>query len=129
MTEYGRDNLENFFRKRAEDIQYEFREEDWVKMEANLDAAEGASGFVFSKYFWMAIGALLSSLLFLTYLKFSKPVDSEVVGGANNSSNITPDLKEEIFSNDLKSSGQNIPSIKSGKGASGKEQPSEKDAD
>ena len=128
MTEYGRDSLENFFRNRAEDIQYEYREEDWVKMEAKLDAAEGASGFVFSKYFWMAIGALLSSMLFLIYLQIRKPVDSEVAGGANNSSNITPDLKEEIFSNDLKSSGQNIPSIKSGQGNSERKQPSEKDA-
>lgn len=128
MEEYGRDNLENFFRKRAEGIQYEFREEDWKKMESKLDAAESASGFVFSKYFWMAIGALLTSLLFLFYLQLGKPEDSEVVTGITDSSNIIQDKKGEKVLNDVKGGEQNLPSTKSGQGVSAKEGGSEKDA-
>lgn len=72
MEDHKNDNLENFFRNRAEGFQYEFREEDWARMEAKLDAANTASRFVFGRYFWMALGAIIASSLIFTYMYFQK---------------------------------------------------------
>lgn len=79
MKEFEEDNLENFFRNRAESDQYEFQEEDWDKMASKLDAGNLAAGFGISKYFWMAIGAAITSILFLGYNQLNKSGDSEIV--------------------------------------------------
>ena len=72
MKEFEEDNLENFFRNRAEGDQYDFREEDWAKMAAKLDAKAAMGGFSLNKYFWMVLGAAISSLLFLIYINFNE---------------------------------------------------------
>ncbi|HHL52410.1 MAG TPA: hypothetical protein ENJ39_03465 [Flammeovirgaceae bacterium] len=73
MKEFEEDNLENFFRKRAGVEDYPFNEADWARLEERLDALDAAGGMTFGKYFWMAVGAALTSLMFITYLYFFTP--------------------------------------------------------
>jgi hypothetical protein len=79
MKEFEEDNLENFFRNRAEGDQYEFQKEDWDKMATKLDADDLAAGFGLGKYFWMAIGAAITSIIFLGYIQFTKSADPVIV--------------------------------------------------
>ncbi len=111
MKEYEEDNLVNFFRNRAEGDQYDFREEDWVKMEAKLDAAEAASGFVFGKYFWIAVGVLLSSLLFLTYLQLIDPSDSEKVTVNTQTLETLLPSEKKIISEDINNQDRAVSSV------------------
>jgi len=72
------DNLENFFRNRAESNQYGFEEGDWTKMEAKLDAEMPVvSAFPYSNLKWMAAGSVITALLMLGYNQFSKS-DKEI---------------------------------------------------
>ena len=67
------DNLENFFRNRAESNQYGYKESDWAKMEAKLEAAMPKVGpFPYSKYGWMGLGAIITALFFIGYVQFNK---------------------------------------------------------
>jgi len=65
------DNLENFFRNRAEGNQYDFKEDDWTKMEFKLDAEMPVvSPFPYGNLKWMAIGSVITVLLMLSYNMF-----------------------------------------------------------
>ncbi len=65
------DNLENFFRNRAEGNQYDFKEDDWAKMEAKLDAEMPVvAPFPYANLKWMAIGSVITVLLMLSYNMF-----------------------------------------------------------
>jgi hypothetical protein len=65
------DNLENFFRSRAEGNQYEFEEGDWAKIETKLDSDMPVlSPFQYSKYGWMGLGSLITAAFFVSYILF-----------------------------------------------------------
>ncbi len=89
MKEFEEDNLENFFRNRAEGDQYEFREEDWHRLEARLNARDLAAGLNVSKYFWMAVGAALTAVLFLAYILFNEPAEISVIGQESQVAEVT----------------------------------------
>ena len=60
------DNLENFFRKRADDSQFRYREADWDKLEVKLNAAIPVIPWT-TKARWMVFGAVLMGAFWLTY--------------------------------------------------------------
>lgn len=73
------DNLENFFRKRAEGKQYPFNEADWKKMEAKLDTQMPViSPFPYQNLKWMGVGAAIASLFFISYLTISPSKESNL---------------------------------------------------
>ena len=60
----SKDNLEDFFKNRAEGYEFQYRESDWHLLEAKLDDLAPVVGW-FTKLKWMLAGAGILSILLL----------------------------------------------------------------
>lgn len=102
----SKDNLENFFRKRAEGHSYQYREGDWRKLEAGLNALPIGIPLA-SKLQWMATGALILAVLLALIWGGSKYFYSPLESGLDDIGNIqetqpyleTPPVEETPLNN------------------------------
>jgi len=80
MSDQNKDNLENFFRERAQQHNIEFNENDWLKLEAKLDV-EMPVGFTFwsfiKKFWYLPILILFIPTSWFSYKQFSKERNAE----------------------------------------------------
>ena len=66
MPEEKKDNLEEFFRKRVERLHFNYREDDWRKLEIKLDGTGALkSGSLQNKLIWAGVGAIIATLILL----------------------------------------------------------------
>ncbi|MCK5208026.1 MAG: hypothetical protein KAQ79_08395 [Cyclobacteriaceae bacterium] len=86
MSESDKDNLENFFRKRAQNHHLEFNEGDWLKMEAQLDKEMPATPSFWSllkKFYYIPLFLIVLPVSWFTFTKING------TGLSNSGSNIT----------------------------------------
>ena len=83
----SKDNLENFFRKRAEGHSYQFREDDWRKLDAGLNAIPIGIPLA-GKLQWMATGALILAVILALIWGGAKYFYSPLVSGLDDIENI-----------------------------------------
>ena len=76
MSESDKDNLENFFRKRAQNHHLEFNEGDWLKMEAQLDKEMPATPSFWSllkKFYYIPLLLIILPVFWSTFTKINSP--------------------------------------------------------
>lgn len=76
MSESDKDNLENFFRKRAQNHHLEFNEGDWLKMEAQLDKEMPATPSFWSllkKFYFIPLLLIMLPVFWFTFTKINSP--------------------------------------------------------
>jgi hypothetical protein len=99
MPEEKKDNLEEFFRKRVERLHFDYREDDWKKLESELDGAGALkSGSLRNKVIWAGVGAIIATLILLLvgleqgFVNFSSGINS------NTEKAITRDQENDVSS-------------------------------
>lgn len=66
MSKQQDDNLEQFFRKRVENYEFDYREKDWKKLETMLDVADSIRVSAFRRSaIWIGTGLIIATLLFI----------------------------------------------------------------
>jgi len=65
MSEQKKDSLENFFRNRVGEYQFDYREEDWRRLDTMMDIANSIRVTTMWKTaFWTVSGAIIALILF-----------------------------------------------------------------
>ncbi|MCK5102823.1 MAG: hypothetical protein KAR17_08405, partial [Cyclobacteriaceae bacterium] len=76
MSESDKDNLENFFRKRAQNHHLEFNEGDWLKIEAQLDKEMPATPSFWSllkKFYYIPLLLIILPVSWFTFTIINNP--------------------------------------------------------
>ncbi|MCK5277242.1 MAG: hypothetical protein KAK04_01870, partial [Cyclobacteriaceae bacterium] len=135
MSESDKDNLENFFRKRAQNHHLEFNEGDWLKIEAQLDKEMPATPSFWSllkKFYYIPLLLIILPVSWFTFTiinnpglnssdnniartQLIKPEDSRLIENENAGINTTPSStgntgKQKIKESTITATKENIPS-------------------
>ncbi len=95
MSQSGKDNLENFFRKRAQSYNPEFNEVDWLKLKVRLDNELPVS---FS--FWSSLRKFWYVIMLMIMIPFSWIAFSEFYKSNNNIQSISTSTARHIKAKD-----------------------------
>ena len=111
MPEEKKDNLEEFFRKRVERLHFDYREDDWKKLESKLDGAGTLkSGSLGNKIIWAGTGAIIATLLLLLigleqgFINFSNEINPDPQKVSTSSKKSINDLADDKSKHDLSNS-------------------------
>ena len=108
MSKKKKDNLENFFRKGLGAYDFEFREDDWVELEARLNEADRSRALFWRNVFAISTAILIGITLWLMNLSGDGDLDEQSLPLITNESSVKKGETDQ--SESLKSPSQATPS-------------------